>query len=70
MQRLDNRPVRYKTIFTPLDSAIVRGALCVVVWATAVHESRAAVTGPPWLYQVDCHLRTLREPSVLCSLSA
>ena len=20
------------------------------------------LTGPPWLYQVDCHLRTLRDP--------
>lgn len=36
--------MRYKTIFTTLDSAVVRGALCVVVWATAVHESRAAET--------------------------
>jgi hypothetical protein len=44
MQRLDNRPMRYKTIFTTLDSAVVRGALCVFVWATAVRESRAPET--------------------------
>jgi len=42
MQRFNNRPL----IFNTLDSAVVRGALalCVVVWATAVHESKAAET--------------------------
>ena len=42
MHRLDKCPLGYTTIFNILNSAVVRGAFCIVLWASAVHESRAA----------------------------